>query len=68
LKQEDFVGECSSVVIHFNNANCQHFWVWIVGRNKVIECNSVVVDIAKAMGNSQLTRIAYDVLSNAHLL
>jgi hypothetical protein len=43
-------------------------WVWIVGRNKVIECDSVVVDIAKAMGNGQLTRTACNVISSAHLL
>jgi len=31
----------------------------------VIECDSVVVDIAKAMGNGQLTRTACNVVSSA---
>jgi len=43
----------SSVIVHFNDVDREYFWVWIIGRDEVVKCDPVVVDAAKAMGNSQ---------------
>jgi hypothetical protein len=50
-KRKDFVGECPSVVIHFDDVDREHFWVWIIGWDEVVKCDAVVVDVAKAMDN-----------------
>ena len=35
----------STTFIHFDNIDHENFWIWIIGRNKVVECDTVVVDI-----------------------
>ena len=59
-EQKDFVRVSpsvrvfSSIIVHFNDVDHEYFWVWIIGRDEVVERDPVVVDVAKAMDNSQL--------------
>ena len=52
-KQQVFIRVCasirvySSVIVHFNDVDREYFWVWIIGRDEVVKCDAVVVDVAR---------------------
>jgi len=37
----------SSVIIHFNDVDREYLWVWIIGRDEVVKCDTVVVDVTR---------------------
>lgn len=43
-KQQILIRVFPSIVIHFDDANLQHLWIGFVTGDKVVECNTAVVD------------------------